>query len=107
MDYETTSPNEAMVRSCMMKIMLNHLTDDKLEFPFRYPKIRKSAYNFLGRVSDMVVIGPPVDPESSGMRWSPSADTKGTESISRTTAWCLPGRCRRTGQRAYREASRR
>ena len=45
MDYEhTTSSSEAMVRIAMTKIMLNRLTDEKPEFPFRYPKItRKSS----------------------------------------------------------------
>lgn len=45
MDYEkTTSSSEAMVRITMMKIMLNRLTDEKPEFPFRYPKKpRKSS----------------------------------------------------------------
>lgn len=39
MDYEhTTSSSEAMVRISMMKIMLNRLTGEKPEFPFRYPK---------------------------------------------------------------------
>ena len=39
MDYEkTTSSSEAMVRITMLKIMLNRLTDEKPEFPFRYPK---------------------------------------------------------------------
>ena len=44
MDYEkTASSSEAMVRICMMKIMLNRLTDEKPAFPFRYPRIKKSA----------------------------------------------------------------
>lgn len=39
MDYEhTASSSEAMVRIAMMKIMLNRLTDEKPEFPYRYPK---------------------------------------------------------------------
>ena len=44
MDHEhTTSSSEAMVRIAMARIMLNRLTDTKPEFPFRYPKIKKSA----------------------------------------------------------------
>ncbi len=42
LDYEkTTSSSEAMVRICMTKIMLNRLTGEKPEFPFRYPKKSK------------------------------------------------------------------
>ena len=37
LDYETTtSSSEAMVRISMIKLMLNRLTDEKPEFPFRY-----------------------------------------------------------------------
>jgi putative transposase len=44
MDYEkTTSSSESMVRISMMKIMLNRLTDEKPEFPFRYPKRPKKS----------------------------------------------------------------
>lgn len=44
MDHEhTTASSEAMVRITMTKLMLNRLTDAKPEFPFRYPKIKKSA----------------------------------------------------------------
>ena len=40
MDYEhTTSSSEALVRISIIKIMLNRLTDEKPEFPFRYHKI--------------------------------------------------------------------
>ena len=40
MDYEhPTSSSEAMVRISMIKLMLNRLTDEKPEFPFRYHKI--------------------------------------------------------------------
>ena len=44
MDYEkTTSSSEAMVRITMTKLMLNRLTDEKPEFPFRYPKKPKKS----------------------------------------------------------------
>ena len=44
MDYEhTTSSSEAMVRIAMTKIMLNRLTGEKPEFPFRYPKKTKKS----------------------------------------------------------------
>jgi hypothetical protein len=44
LDYErATASSEAMVRIARTKIMLNRLTGEKPEFPFRYPKIKKTA----------------------------------------------------------------
>ena len=52
MDSEhTTASREAMVRIAMTEIMLNRLTDEKPELPFRHPKIKKTARIFLNRLS--------------------------------------------------------